>query len=139
MKFPVNKTARIGENITFQCIELFSPILTDYRWLHWKKLPPNYPDLGFDSDSQSLNSSYYEVINPRHYEAFEVQISEGKYGGRVLLTNITKEDEGMYTCLISNHVGRDSKSAFLKVISSGWYTVLLLYIYFHQYAILAKP
>ena len=124
VRFPLNKTARIGDNVTFQCLEMFSPLLTDYRWLHWKKLPPSYPDLGLDSDSQSLNSSYYEVINPRHYQAFKVQISGGKYGGRVLLTNITKEDEGMYTCLFSNHVGKGLRSAFLKIDTSGDYCTL---------------
>ena len=118
-QFPVNKTARIGDNVTFQCIELFSPLLTDYRWLHWNKLPPNYPDLGFGDDSPSFNSSYYKLINPKHYQSFPVAKSEGKYGGRVLLTNVTKKDEGMYTCLVSNHIGKDWKSAFLRVLDDG--------------------
>ncbi|CAB3994735.1 fibroblast growth factor receptor 2-like isoform X1 [Paramuricea clavata] len=117
-QYPLNKTARIGENVTFQCIELFSPILTDYRWLHWKKLPPGYPDLVFDDNSPWVNSSYYTMINPRYYRSFEVHKKDGKYGGRVLLNNVTKEDEGMYTCLISNHLGKGWRSAFLRVLSS---------------------
>ncbi|CAB3977038.1 fibroblast growth factor receptor 4-like, partial [Paramuricea clavata] len=117
-QYPLNKTARIGDNVTFQCIELFSPILTDYRWLHWKKLPPSYPDLEFDDNSPSMNSSYYTMINPRYYQPFQVHKEEGKYGGRVLLYNVTKEDEGMYTCLISNHLGLSWRSAFLRVFSS---------------------
>ena len=116
-QFPVNKTARIGDNVTFQCIELFSPILTDYKWLHWNRLPPSYPDLGFGDDPSSYNATYYTVINPVHYNSFSLWKSEGKYGGRVLLTNVTKEDEGMYTCLISNHVGKGWKSAFLNVLN----------------------
>ena len=117
--FPVNKTTRIGDNVTFQCVELYSPTLNDYRWLHWKRLPPSYPDLGFGDDSPSLNSSYYELLSPRQYKPLPVQKEKGMYGGRVLLTNVTKEDEGMYTCLISNHVGKGWKSAFLKVLDEG--------------------
>ena len=94
-------------------------MLTDYRWLHWKQLPPSYPTLGLESDKSLINSSYYSVINPQHYHPFHVEKEEGKYGGRVLLTNVTKKDEGMYTCLISNHVGKDWRSAFLKVLSEG--------------------
>ena len=94
-------------------------MLTDYHWLHWKQLPPNYPKLGLESNKSLINSSYYSVINPQHYHSFHVEKEERKYGEKVLLTNVTKEDEGMYTCLISNHVGKDWKSAFLKVISEG--------------------
>ena len=119
-QFPVNKTAQVGDNVSFQCIELFSPILTDYKWLHWNRLPPSYPDLGFGDDPLLFNSTYYTVINPVHYHSFSVQKAEGKYGGRVLLTNVTKEDEGMYTCLISNHVGKGWKSAFLRVLNEGF-------------------
>ncbi|XP_028416303.1 fibroblast growth factor receptor 3-like [Dendronephthya gigantea] len=113
-RFPVNKTARVGDNVTFQCIELFGPMLTDYRWLHWKKLPPSYPELKFDG-IPTANSSYYTLINHRHYKAFEVDKKDGKYGGKVYLNNVTKEDEGMYTCVISNHVGQGIRSAFLRV------------------------
>jgi hypothetical protein len=68
-------------------------------------------------------NSYYTILNPRCYESFEDKI-EGMYGGRVLLNNVTKEDEGMYTCLISNHLGKGWRSAFLRVISSGGYKSL---------------
>ena len=117
-RFPVNKTARVGDNVTFQCIELFSPMLTDYYWLHWRKLPPSYPVLKLDK-IPSANSLYYTLINPRRYKQFDVEKNNKKYGGRVYLNNVTKEDEGMYTCLIVNHVGKGWRSAFLRVIESG--------------------
>ena len=117
---PVNKTARVGENVTFQCIELVSPALTDYRWLHWNKLPSHYPDLRLnDKDAPSVNSSNYTILSAKHYRPFAVKSEQGKYGGRVLLTNVTKEDEGLYTCLISNHFGKEWRSAFLRVISGS--------------------
>ena len=94
-------------------------MLTDYRWLHWKQLPPSYPKLRLESNESPENSSFYSIINSQHYHAFHVEKEEGKYGGRVLLTNVTKKDEGMYTCLISNHVGKGWRSAFLKVFSEG--------------------
>jgi hypothetical protein len=61
------------------------------------------------------------MINPRYYQPFVVDKKEAKYGGRVLLNNVTKEDEGMYTCLISNHVGKSWRSAFLKIDTLGDY------------------
>ena len=115
----MNKTARIGENVTFKCIELFSPVLTDYRWLHWKRLPPSYPELELNNNEPSLNSSYYTIIDPKHYQPFTFKPKEEKYGGRVLLNNVTEEDAGMYTCLISNQIGKGWRNAWLTVITSG--------------------
>ena len=118
-QFPVNKTAQIGDNVTFQCIKLFSSILTDHRWLHWKKLPLNYPDLGLRDDSPSLNSSYYSLVSQQYYQSFPVESAELSYGIRVLLTNVTKKDEGMYTCLISSQFDKKWRSAFLRVVNKG--------------------
>jgi hypothetical protein len=69
------------------------------------------------------------MINPRYYQPFVVDKKEAKYGGRVLLNNVTKEDQGMYTCLISNHLGKGWRSAFLRVISSGDCTVPFYYVF----------
>ena len=115
----MNKTAKIGENVTFKCIELFSLVLTGYRWLHWKRLPPNYPKLELNNNEPSLNSSYYTMVNPKHYQPFTFKQKEEKYGGRLLLNNVTEEDAGMYTCLISNQIGKGWRSAWLTVITSG--------------------
>ena len=117
--FPTNKTVKTGSNVSFQCIELRSTTLTDYRWLKWYK-PANASSLQEKLvDSPSENSSDYKLIDPAQYVSFRVKDKEGDYGGKVVLTNVTKEDEGMYTCLISNHVGKSLRSAFLIIDDSG--------------------
>ena len=113
-RFPTNQTARIGENVTFQCVEIASSFLPEYRWLHWKKLP------SLDERNTSMdNSSYYKRIDTQYYESFHQKDKEIR-GGRVWIYNVTKDDEGMYTCQIGNTIGKSSRSAFLRVVDSGY-------------------
>ncbi|XP_046851373.1 fibroblast growth factor receptor 2-like [Xenia sp. Carnegie-2017] len=114
-QYPKNYTKKIGSNVTFQCIELVSPILTDYRWLFWKG--GSYPNLQMLKDLSSYNSTYFKMISPLQYQSFKVKNAAGKYGGRVLLTNVTKKDQGWYTCLISNNLGRGWRTAHLTVLT----------------------
>ena len=115
--FPKNRTVRTGSNITFECRELISSTLTDYRWLKWYKVPKNYKKLVFDENGPETNSSEYKVINPKQYRSFKGVDSE--YGVRLILTNVTQEDAGLYTCLVSNHIGANSRSAFLFIDDRG--------------------
>ena len=118
--WPANKTARVGESVTFGCVDMFGLTFIFYKWLHWNKRPPKYvyTEPGFPS----ANSSYYTIINARHYAPFGMQISGRKFGENVTLKNVTKEDEGMYTCVATNYLGTSWKSAFLEVIpNSGSY------------------
>lgn len=102
---PKNKTAQVGDNVTFTCIVLVSGTLPDYRWLKWNKsitsMPKAYKDM--------LNGSY-RLINPYYYETIKVK---SKYGVEVTIVNVTEDDFGLYTCFVSNHIGWDFRSAYL--------------------------
>lgn len=58
------------------------------------------------------------LIDPKQYEPFTVKdryFQQLFYGGRVILENVSKEDAGLYTCVVTNHMGRTWKSAFLRI------------------------
>ena len=100
--------------MTFQCLQLHSTTLTDYRWLKWHN-PPNNPTF---HGPTFKNSSDYTLINSAQYASFKADIRD-VYGGKVILTNVTKKDAGMYTCIVSNHIGSSWRNAFLIIDDSG--------------------
>ena len=119
--FPKNVSASKGENASFECVELVSGPLPDYRWYKWHSVPESYPKLDFQ------NTSQYTVIDPIHYSPIRVKSGRSSlYGGRLTLTNITDKDIGLYTCVVRNHIGFDYSSAFLKLdVNKGKITYLL--------------
>ena len=102
---PKNKTVQVGDNVTFTCIVLVSGTLPDFRWLKWNKsvtsMPKTYKDI--------LNGSF-RLIDPYYYETVTVRKN---YGVEVTIVNVTEDDFGLYTCSVSNHIGRDFRSAYL--------------------------
>ncbi|PFX31054.1 Myosin light chain kinase, smooth muscle [Stylophora pistillata] len=102
---PKNKTVQVGDNVTFTCIVLVSGTLPDFRWLKWNKsvtsMPKTYKDI--------LNGSY-RLIDPYYYKTVQVK---SNYGVEVTIVNVTEDDFGLYTCSVSNHIGRDFRSAYL--------------------------
>ena len=128
--YPRNHSVKSGSNVTFECRELRTTFLTEYQWLKWNELPKNYPKLDLNNFPKISTDYRYKLINPVQYRSFKV---EEEYGGKVILTNVTKEDEGLYTCLVSNHIGRSWRSAFLKIDDTGTVrkTVQLLYLNYH--------
>ena len=87
------------------CIVLVSGTLPDFRWLKWSKTttskPKSYDDI--------LNGSF-RLIDPYYYKTIRVK---GNYGVEVNIINVTEDDFGLYTCLVSNHIGNEFRSAFL--------------------------
>ena len=112
--FPKNKTVKTGSNVTFQCLEQDSTVLTDVRWLKWHN-PPNNPTL---HESPVANLSDYTLINPAQYVSFKSNI-RNVYGMKIILTNVTKNDAGMYMCVVNNHIGTTWRSGFLIIDDSG--------------------
>jgi hypothetical protein len=50
-------------------------------------------------------------VDPIYYKTLDV--GRGQYGVELLLNNVKERDFGLYTCVASNHLGKDYRSAFL--------------------------
>ena len=61
--------------------------------------------LVFNSKSHS-----FAALLPYYYKIVQVK---SNYGVEVNIVNVTEDDFGLYTCLVSNHIGNDFTSAFL--------------------------
>ncbi|XP_028414944.1 hemicentin-1-like isoform X2 [Dendronephthya gigantea] len=105
---PKNITSTPGKNVTFECIELLSNPMPDYRWYKWHTVPDTYPRLNFD------NTSQFTEIDPIHYTPMQVNVhNTNRYAGKLTLKNITEDDFGLYSCVLRNQFGMDYSSAFL--------------------------
>ncbi|EDO43236.1 predicted protein, partial [Nematostella vectensis] len=101
---PRNTSIELGGNATLDCIVVVSGTLPDFRWLKWDKVPSTYPEL-------DLNNGSYTLIDPVYYRTIEAGET---YGVQLTVVNVTKKDLGLYTCYVSNHIGKDYVSAFLS-------------------------
>ena len=96
---------QVGDNVTFTCIVLVSGTLPDYRWLKWNKSVNSIPK----TYNEILNGSY-RLVDPYSYKTVRVK---NNYGVELNIVNVIEDDFGLYTCLVSNHIGDDFSSAFL--------------------------
>ena len=106
---PKNTTAQIGDNATMTCIVLVSGTLPDFRWLKWDKSVTSTKKISYD-----LENGSYRLIDPDYYKTIQVK---DHYGVELRITNITEDDFGLYTCFVSNHIGKDYNSAFLSKLA----------------------
>ncbi|XP_032240703.1 fibroblast growth factor receptor 2 isoform X2 [Nematostella vectensis] len=115
---PRNTSIELGGNATLDCIVVVSGTLPDFRWLKWDKVPSTYPEL-------DLNNGSYTLIDPVYYRTIEAGET---YGVQLTVVNVTKKDLGLYTCYVSNHIGKDYVSAFLseKIIPTTTRPVILV-------------
>ena len=61
--------------------------------------------------NDNLENGSYQLIDPHYYKT----IQDGEnYGVELRITNVTEDDFGLYTCFVSNHIGKDYNSAFLS-------------------------
>ena len=107
-----NRTAIVGQNVSIPCYELISGTLPDFRWLKWKR-KPNLTVLNMVAEGSKrydINLGF-EIIKANQYNQDRSQL----YGIELVLTNVTKHDEGFYTCLVSNHVGHDYVTMYLTI------------------------
>ncbi|KAL9983811.1 hypothetical protein ACROYT_G006043 [Oculina patagonica] len=105
---PKNTIVQLGDNAAMECIVIIMGMLPDFRWLKWDKSVTSMPKLGDD-----LEKGSYHLIDPLSYKIFQVKHNHN-YGVELRITNVTEDDFGLYTCFVSNHIGKDYNSAFLR-------------------------
>ena len=121
-----------------ECYELFSTkmgLIIDFRWFLWE-IKPNKTleeeltkillrNGNITEDLRLINSWYYESI-------VKNQNSIALHGVRLNLYNVTKDDEGYYSCVGCNNLGCAIHSARFTVIEDGgwshFFFVLVFYL-----------
>ena len=103
---PRNTTVAIGDSATMKCIVLVSGTPPEFRWLKWHKSITSLPKI-----NDNLENGTYQLIDPHYYKTIQ---DGGNYGVELRFPNVTEDDLGLYTCFVSNHIGKDYKSAFLS-------------------------
>ena len=108
-----NATVFVGENVTLLC-RAYSDAIPHFQWLRWFPLHSN--SSGNDTDSKKLS---YEVIKQNQQKSVKLQSSSKNknefHGVPLSLVNVTKKDEGKYTCIVANILGYSVKHAYIIV------------------------
>jgi len=117
---PANDSVIIGSNVTIPCYEIITGTLSDYRWLKWRVglAPSQSMILDVIRKSHHIKKTdNFKLINPMHHKIIQKksQMGDAVHGVGLVLTNVTDEDEGYYTCLVSNHIGSSATSMHLDV------------------------
>ena len=89
-----------------KCIVLVSETLPDFRWLKWNESVKSLPKL-----KDNWEHSSFKLIDPHYYTVIQVGAN---YGVELRIDNVTEDDFGLYTCFVSNDIGKDYNSAFLN-------------------------
>ena len=108
-----NVTVYRGENASLTCKAL-SDSMPHFQWLRWFPVRSN----------GSIESPHYEIVNKEdRYQRVVVQPSGNKmfdfHGVKLTLLNVTKRDEGKYTCIVGNAVGYAVEHAYIVVQNIG--------------------
>ena len=107
-----NATVFVGENVTLLC-RAYSDAIPHFQWLRWFPLHSN--SSGNDTDSKKLK---YEVIKQNQQDIVDYHSRSNKHkfhGVPLSLVNVTKKDEGKYTCIVGNILGYSVKHAYIIV------------------------
>ena len=128
--------AKVGEDVSLECLELTSSTLPYVAWHAWR-IPVEkgvaLTTLFKIRDARKQVKKLYRHIDPIYYTTFAVDNSYNNrdaynnnpwifdetkpYGLRLSLRNVTVADSGMYTCSAQNYEGNDLAKLFLKVYS----------------------
>ena len=103
-----NARVFVGENATLIC-RAYSDAKPHFQWLRWFPLHSN--SSGNDTDSKQLP---YEVIK-QHDSVNYHSSGNNKHEFTLSLVNVTKKDQGKYTCIVGNALGYSVKTASIIV------------------------
>uniref|UniRef100_A0A672LLJ7 Fibroblast growth factor receptor n=1 Tax=Sinocyclocheilus grahami TaxID=75366 RepID=A0A672LLJ7_SINGR len=98
---PANVTVQVGEDAKFVC-KVYSDAQPHIQWLqHIVKNGSRYGPDGLP---------YVRVLKRSGINSSDVEV--------LMLTNVTEEDSGEYTCQVSNYIGQVSQSGWLTVLAA---------------------
>ena len=109
-----NVTVSEGENATLLCKAL-SDSMPHFQWLRWHSSPTK------GTTNTTIEHPHYEIIKQNSQDSNEDLVlpqTNNKfdfYGRKVTLFNVTKKDEGKYTCIVGNAVGYAVEPAYVIV------------------------
>ncbi|XP_066015526.1 fibroblast growth factor receptor-like 1 isoform X2 [Pocillopora verrucosa] len=112
-----NVTVYRGENASLTCKAL-SDSMPHFQWLRW--FPVRSNGSANSSVSGSIESPHYEIVNKGDTDQHViVPPSGGKkfdfHGVKLTLLDVTKRDEGKYTCIVGNAAGHAVEHAYIIV------------------------
>ena len=112
-----NVTVYRGENASLTC-KVLSDSMPHFQWLRW------FPTSFNSSKNGSIESPHYEIVNKEDADQHVIMPSSGGkkidfHVVKLTLLNVSKRDEGKYTCIVGNAVGYVSEQAYIIVQNIG--------------------
>ena len=120
----------VGSNTTIDCYELITGTIPDFRFIKWK-VKPDMSLLNEMISDSSFEKKYVELLDPGGYESISKKTSRINeqnllYGVQLRLQNVSVNDSGYYTCLVSNHIGSDYVTMYLDVRKNTGINIYLM-------------
>ena len=116
-----NGSAVVSENVTLMCFESMTTVTpSKFEWLKWTNRPSASQLSEFENSvMKDVSSGMYHVLD----ESLMQNVSRKNppmgfnvvRGSQLVLVNVTKQQEGLYTCRVSNAVGFETASMYLSV------------------------